>query len=91
MKITIDYEDGNQRVIEDVMDYATLSKEDLVQAVNEQFDAEGIDKNYEDLSDDIKEKLYSTVMKGCSYYDNLPTMEDFYDEVESAMAGLNLF
>lgn len=91
MKIIIDYEDGNQRVIEDVMDFATLSKEDLVQAVNEQFDAEDIAKNYEDLSDDIKKQLYSTVMKGCSYYDNLPTMEEFYGEVESAMAGLDLF
>lgn len=91
MKIIIDYEDGIQNVIEDVMDYAILSKDDLVQAVNDQFEAEGVDKNYDGLAGDIKEKLFYIVKKECSYYDNLPSMEEFYGEVESAMAGLNLF
>lgn len=91
MKIIIDYGDGRTSTFEDVIDYGILAKDDLVDAVNNHFNGEGIDRTYDDLSDENKDELWSRVKKNCGYYDSLPSMETFYDEVESVMNELGLF
>ena len=91
MKIIIDYGDGKTSTFEDVIDYGILAKEDLVDAVNNHFEGEGIDRTYDGLSDENKNELWSRVKKNCSYYDSLPSMENFYEEVWSVMNELGLF
>ena len=59
--------------------------------MNNHFEGEGIDRTYDDLSDENKDELWSRVKKNCGYYDSLPSMETFYDEVESVMNELGLF
>ena len=44
MKIIIDYGDGKTSTFEDVIDYGILAKDDLVDAVNNHFEGEGIDR-----------------------------------------------
>ena len=91
MKIIIDYGNGKTSTFEDVIDYGILAKEDLVDAVNNHFEGEDIDKTYDDLSDENKAELWSRVKKNCGYYDSLPSMENFYEEVWSVMNELGLF
>ena len=91
MKIIIDYGDGKTSTFEDVIDYGILAKEDLVDAVNNHFEGEDIDRTYDDLSDENKDELWSRVKKNCSYYDSLPSTENFYEEVWSVMNELGLF
>ena len=91
MKIIIDYGNGKTSTFEDVIDYGILAKEDLVDAVNNHFEGEDIDKTYDDLSDENKTELWSRVKKNCGYYDSLPSMENFYEEVWSVMNELGLF
>lgn len=90
MKIIIDFEDGRTSTIKDVMDYSILAKEDLEQAVNDHFEGDGIDKNYADLDEETKSELWSRVKKNCSYYDSLPSMEEFRGEVYDVMRELGL-
>lgn len=90
MKIIIDFEDGRTSTIENVMDYSILAKEDLEQAVNDAFDGDGIENNYNNLTEETKDELWSKVKKNCSYYDSLPSVEEFRGEVDTAMRELDL-
>lgn len=90
MKIIIDYEDGHLNTIEDVMDYSILAKEDLVDAVNDAFDSEEIENNYYNLTEEVQDELWSKVQKNCSYYDSIPSMEEFRGEVVESMRELGL-
>jgi hypothetical protein len=90
MKIIIEQDDGRQSIIDDVMDYSILCKEDLEQAVNDHFEDDGIDKEYADLDEETKTELWSRVRKNCSYFDSLPSMEEFRGEVYDVMRELEL-
>lgn len=90
MKIIIDYEDGHTNTIENVMDYSILAKEDLVDAVNDAFNSEEIENNYDDLTEEVQDELWSKVRKNCSYYDSIPSMEEFRGEVVDSMRELGL-
>ena len=90
MKIIIDYENGRTSTIEDVMDYSILSKEDLEQAVNDGFEGDEINKKYADLDEETKSELWSRVKKNCSYFDSLPSVEEFRGEVYNVMRELGL-
>ena len=90
MKIIIDYENGRTSTIEDVMDYSILSKEDLEQAVNDGFEGDEINKKYADLDEETKSELWSRVKKNCSYFDTLPSVEEFRGEVYNVMRELDL-
>lgn len=90
MKIIIDYEDGRTNTIENAMDYSILSKEDLVEAVNDAFDSEEIENNYNNLTEEVQGELWSKVRKNCSYYDSIPSMEEFRGEVFDSMRELGL-
>lgn len=90
MKIIIDYEDGHTNIIENVMDYSILAKEDLVDAVNDVFDSEEIENNYDNLTEEAKDELWSKVQKNCGYYDSIPSMEEFRGEVFESMRELGL-
>lgn len=90
MKIIIEQDDGRQTIIDDVMDYSILSKEDLEQAVNDHFEGDEIDKEYADLDEETKNELWSRVKKNCSYFDSLPSMEEFRGEVYDVMRELEL-
>lgn len=90
MKIIIDYEDGHTNTIENVMDYSILAKEDLVDAVNDAFDSEEIENNYNNLTEEVQDELWSKVRKNCGYYDSIPSMEEFRGEVVESMRELGL-
>lgn len=90
MKIIIDYEDGHTNTIENVMDYSILAKEDLVDAVNDAFDSEEIENNYNNLTEEVQDELWSKVQKNCGYYDSIPSMEEFRGEVVDSMRELGL-
>lgn len=90
MKIIIEQDDGRQSIIDDVMDYSILCKEDLEQAVNDHFEDNEIDKEYADLDEETKTELWSRVRKNCSYFDSLPSMEEFRGEVYDVMRELEL-
>ena len=90
MKIIIEQDDGRQSIIDDVMDYSILCKEDLEQAVNDHFEDDEIDKEYADLDEETKTELWSRVRKNCSYFDSLPSMEEFRGEVYDVMRELEL-
>lgn len=90
MKIIIEQDDGRQSIIDDVMDYSILCKEDLEQAVNDHFEGDEIDKEYADLDEETKTELWSRVRKNCSYFDSLPSMEEFRGEVYDVMRELGL-
>lgn len=90
MKIIIDYEDGHTDTIENVMDYSILAKEDLVDAVNDAFDSEEIENNYNNLTEEVQGELWSKVRKNCSYYDSIPSTEEFRGEVVGSMRELGL-
>ena len=90
MKIIIEQDDGRQSIIDDVMDYSILCKEDLEQAVNDHFEGDEIDKEYADLDEETKTELWSRVKKNCSYFDSLPSMEEFRGEVYDVMRELGL-
>ena len=90
MKIIIDYEDGHTNTIENVMDYSILAKEDLVDAVNDAFDSEEIENNYNNLTEEVQDELWSKVQKNCGYYDSIPSMEEFRGEVIDSMRELGL-
>jgi hypothetical protein len=90
MRIIIEQDDGRQSIIDDVMDYSILCKEDLEQAVNDHFEDDGIDKEYADLDEETKTELWSRVRKNCSYFDSLPSMEEFRGEVYDVMRELEL-
>lgn len=90
MKIIIEQDDGRQTIIDDVMDYSILCKEDLEQAVNDHFEGDEIDKEYADLDEETKTELWSRVKKNCSYFDSLPSMEEFRGEVYDVMRELGL-
>ena len=90
MKIIIDYEDGHTNTIENVMDYSILAKEDLVDAVNDAFDSEEIENNYNNLTEEVQDELWSKVQKNCSYYDSIPSIEEFRGEVVESMRELGL-
>lgn len=90
MKIIIDYEDGHTNTIENVMDYSILAKEDLVDAVNDAFDSEEIENNYNNLTEEVQDELWSKVQKNCGYYDSIPSMEEFRGEVVESMRELGL-
>lgn len=90
MRIIIEQDDGRQTIIDDVMDYSILSKEDLEQAVNDHFEGDEINKEYADLDEETKAELWSRVKKNCSYFDSLPSMEEFRGEVYNVMSELNL-
>ena len=90
MKIIIEQDDGRQSIIDDVMDYSILCKEDLEQAVNDHFEDDEIDKEYADLDEETKTELWSRVRKNCSYFDSLPSMEEFRGEVYDVMRELGL-
>ena len=90
MKIIIEQDDGRQSIIDDVMDYSILCKEDLEQAVNDHFEDDEIDKEYADLDEETKTELWSRVRKNCSYFDSLPSMEEFRGEVYDVMRELKL-
>lgn len=90
MKIIIDYEDGHLNTIENVMDYSILSKEDLVDAVNDAFDSEEIENNYYSLTEEVQDEIWSKVKKNCGYYDSIPSMEEFRGEVVESMRELGL-
>lgn len=90
MKIIIDYEDGHTNTIENVMDYSILAKEDLVDAVNDAFDSEEIENNYNNLTEEVQDELWSKVQKNCGYYDSIPSMEEFRGEVFESMRELGL-
>ena len=90
MKIIIEQDDGRQSIIDDVMDYSILCKEDLEEAVNDHFEGDEIDKEYADLDEETKTELWSRVRKNCSYFDSLPSMEEFRGEVYDVMRELKL-
>ena len=90
MKIIIEQDDGRQSIIDDVMDYSILCKEDLEEAVNDHFEDDEIDKEYADLDEETKTELWSRVRKNCSYFDSLPSMEEFRGEVYDVMRELGL-
>jgi hypothetical protein len=90
MRIIIEQDDGRQSIIDDVMDYSILCKEDLEQAVNDHFEDDEIDKEYADLDEETKTELWSRVRKNCSYFDSLPSMEEFRGEVYDVMRELEL-
>lgn len=90
MKIIIEQDDGRQSIIDDVMDYSILCKEDLEEAVNDHFEDDEIDKEYADLDEETKTELWSRVRKNCSYFDSLPSMEEFRGEVYDVMRELEL-
>lgn len=92
MKIIIDFEDGHTKpiTIENVMDYSILAKEDLEQAVNDQFEGDEINKKYADLDEETKSELWSRVKKNCGYFDSLPSVEEFRGEVYDVMRELGL-
>ena len=90
MKIIIEQDDGRQTIIDDVMDYSILCKEDLEQAVNDHFEGDEIDKEYADLDEETKTELWSRVKKNCSYCDSLTSMEEFRGEVYDVMRELGL-
>lgn len=90
MKIIIDFEDGRTSTIENVMDYSILAKEDLEQAVNDAFESREIKKDYNNLTEETKDELWSRVKKNCSYFDSVPSVEEFRDEVDNVMRELGL-
>jgi hypothetical protein len=90
MKIIIDYEDGNQRAIENVIDYAIYAKEDLVDSVNDLFEGNGIENKYDNITKDVQNELWSKVKKNCKYFESLPSMDEFRGEVEDVMCELGL-
>lgn len=91
MRIIIDYEDGGRTdIIENVMDYSILAKEDLVDSVNDFFEGNGIENNYDNLTKDVQNELWSKVKKNCSYFDSIPSMDEFRGEVEDVMRELGL-
>lgn len=90
MKIIIDFEDGRTSTIENVMDYSILAKEDLEQAVNDAFESREIKKDYNNLTEETKDELWSRVKKNCSYFDSVPSVEEFRDEVDDVMRELGL-
>lgn len=90
MKIIIEQDDGRQTIIDDVMDYSILAKEDLEQAVNDRFEDDGIDKEYADLDEETKSELWSRVKKNCSYLESVPSVEEFRGEVYDVMRELGL-
>ena len=90
MKIIIEQDDGRQTIIDDIMDYSILAKEDLEQAVNDQFEDDEINKKYADLDEETKDELWSRVKKECSYYDSVPSVEEFRGEVDNTMRELGL-
>lgn len=90
MKIIIEQDDGHQTIIDDVMDYSILAKEDMEQAVNDHFEDDGIDKEYADLDEETKTELWSRVKKNCSYFDSVPSVEEFRGEVHNVMGELGL-
>ena len=87
MKITMDWGNGRVEVIEDVMDYAIFSKEDLISAVNDRLEDENA---WDKLDNDIKEQLFAIVKKNIGYYESLPDMEGFYSEVDFALKELKV-
>lgn len=91
MRIIIDYEEGGRTdIIENVMDYSILAKEDLVDAVNDFFEGNGVENNYDNLTKDVQNELWSKVKKNCKYFDSLPSMDEFRGEVEDVMRELDL-
>lgn len=91
MRIIIDYEEGGRTdIIENVMDYSILAKEDLVDSVNDLFEGNRIENKYDNLTKDVQNELWSKVKKNCSYFDSLPSMDEFRGEVEDVMCELGL-
>lgn len=91
MRIIIDYEEGGRTdIIENVMDYSILAKEDLVDAVNDFFEGNGVENNYDNLTKNVQNELWSKVKKNCKYFDSLPSMDEFRGEVEDVMRELDL-
>lgn len=91
MRIIIDYEEGGRTdIIENVMDYSILAKEDLVDSVNDLFEGNGIENKYDNLSKDVQNELWSKVKKNCNYFDSIPSMDEFRGEVEDVMCELGL-
>ena len=83
----MDWGNGRVEVIEDVMDYAIFSKEDLISAVNDRLEDENA---WDKLNDDIKEQLFAIVKKNIGYYEYLPNTEEFYSEVDFALKELKV-